>query len=509
MSKLAFLCALIAVCACVSVCVGSEDIKTRKIVVSDINQKLVEIFFERFDMIAEEIEQKIAIPLEKDLAGILGVGSIITVNSWEGCKVILEASDEKSLDLALPLVKENLRKLVQAGVIPRPSYVLKQIDLVPFGVVVLSVDAAAAEVAELSGKLSTLKGVSWNEYATAIPPVDRTGVSNKDDFYYHPLVMNFSDGLEKSVMPAVRKLYRHNGNPCAGISLYAYKDADPVKLQQDIQAIIGEYAAGGRKAIFFRKEVDDSGFTVFFELPAGTKQNVAVDELVKVEKVLKDTPEIEDFVSEVGLWSHSISVMLSPQDRSIRRVNNIVFRLNDVTKSFSLPFIYYVPWQKPQKSAPEVMIELFGQDYEVLRDFASKAARKLEDIKGIANVKKRMREGQLCFKVEADSAVCKANGLSADEFIQQTMFFYKSPLGANLNSLVFVTSQGKYVPFVDIAKIKYDIMPAEIWRKNSFRMVQVSGEIIEADSGYEKKIKSGISSIDFPKGYSFDVLQIE
>jgi len=212
----------------------------------------------------------------------------------------------------------------------------------------------------------------------------------------------------------------------------------------------------------------------------------------------------------------------------------IINELRPYTDKMSPAFIYY---EEPEEvGTKEIILELFGYDYDVLKNMAVQIAQRIQTIPKFTDTKIRMREGRpelhlyidkeqaayFGLNVEAIALALHTNtrGLVATRYRGTTEPIVRSKstldtsdtAGENILSKVprtslspdsssketetivrleeqfrksfealrrttFITPEGRIVFLSQLADFKFDLGPSEIWRKNKARMVQVSANI--------------------------------
>ncbi len=277
---------------------------------------------------------------------------------------------------------------------------------------------------------------------------------------------------------------------------------------------------------------EQNKFTIFIEMPTGTKLEVSNTIVQKVEKVLKKFPDIKTATAKVEPWSSKIFVEMQPFGQRKSTTAQLISQLRPYTEKMEPAFIYY---EEPEEvGTKEIILEIFGYDYEELKKTAIDIAQKIQGIPKFTDTKIRMREGRpelhlyidkkqaayFGLNVESIALALHTNtrGLVATRYrgtqepmvkIKQ-MFENTAEPSANelasvprtdaspkaleaketetivrleeqfrksfeaLRRTTFVTPEGYMVYLNQLANFKFDLGPSEIWRKNKARMVQVS-----------------------------------
>ena len=295
-------------------------------------------------------------------------------------------------------------------------------------------------------------------------------------------------------------------------------------------------------------------FTIFIELPTGTRLDIT-DKIVKrVEKLLEKyraQGEIKQYTTRIEPYSARIYVEMAPLEKRKLDTTELISLLRKETDKLSPAFIYY---EEPQTTASkEILIEIYGYDYEILKGLAKEVAGYMRNIPGLTDIKLRMKEGAPEVKIILDKEKMRLLGLDTqmvatklhgklrgliptrfrplqEAYVNVKRERKKKELPLSLYSqyakeieiitrlqkkfrekfedierTVIITPRGAKVYLYQIAKFKIDIGPSQIWRKNKKRMVQVSANRGQLPLGrVAEKIESYIKNIKFPEGYSWD-----
>jgi len=249
----------------------------------------------------------------------------------------------------------------------------------------------------------------------------------------------------------------------------------------------------------FLGTTEQNKFTTFIELPTGTKLEVTDSIVKRVEAVIKEIPEVKTFSARVEPWSSKVYVELVGINKRKRSVSEVIESIRPKTEKIKPAFIYFE--EEQEVGTKEIVLELFGYDYNTLREIATAVASRLGAVPGFTDTKIRMREGrpELGLKVNrhktalfdmnvtdvANMIHAQMRGLRATLFhteasevetIARLDEKYRKTF-KDLHKLVLIREDGKRVELEQMADFKYGLGPSEIWRKNKTRMIQVSSNI--------------------------------
>ncbi|MBM3254797.1 MAG: efflux RND transporter permease subunit, partial [Candidatus Omnitrophica bacterium] len=137
---------------------------------------------------------------------------------------------------------------------------------------------------------------------------------------------------------------------------------------------------------------EQNKFTVHIEMPTGTRIEVSDKVVAKVEGLISRLPEVKTASSKVEPWSSQIYVELLPLNKRKKTTTQIMDELRPLTEKLEPAFIYY---EEPEEvGTKEVLIELYGYDYEILKKMAIQVAQRIQAIPKFTDTKIRMREGR-------------------------------------------------------------------------------------------------------------------
>jgi len=276
----------------------------------------------------------------------------------------------------------------------------------------------------------------------------------------------------------------------------------------------------------FLGTTEQNKFTIFVEMPTGTKLD-ATDSIVKrVEALIKEVPEVKTFSSRVEPWSSKIYVELVGLLQRKRSVAEVVDSLRPKVEKIRPAFIYFE--EEQEVGTKEVILELFGYDYGILREIAISMASRLGTIKGFTDTKIRMREGrpELGLRVDRKKAaiydlnvsdVCdmvhaQMRGLRATLFhtsssevetIARIDEKYRKTF-KDMRKLILTNKKEDNVYLEQVTDFKYGLGPSEVWRKNKTRMIQVSANIGRTPLSKAAELtKSALADLKLPEGYYY------
>jgi HAE1 family hydrophobic/amphiphilic exporter-1 len=283
----------------------------------------------------------------------------------------------------------------------------------------------------------------------------------------------------------------------------------------------------------FLGTTEQNEFIIFVELPAGAKLDISDQVVAEVEKVLSDTPEIAKVVktaaARVEGWSSKVYVTLLPQSERARSVAEIITELRPKVSEIGAVYDTFVYFSEPEASK-EFLIDVFGQDYNVLRDVAVGIARRLQNVKGLADIKLRYKPGRPEVKINIDKDRAAVFGFTVKDIAEtlhaqirglRATYFYTASEQIetvarlqekhrktleDINFLTLSAYDGSLVPLQQVATFEFALTPSEIWRKDKQRMIQVSANREKlALSTAAKRTRAVLKGMEVPTGYYFQI----
>ncbi|MFH2137262.1 MAG: efflux RND transporter permease subunit [Candidatus Omnitrophota bacterium] len=289
---------------------------------------------------------------------------------------------------------------------------------------------------------------------------------------------------------------------------------------------ISFYVFSERLGMEFLGKTQENEFTIFVELPTGAKLDISDQVIKQVEDILAEVPEIKTLSSRIKPWSSRVFVKLVPLSERERSNREVINALREKVRDIPNAFIYF---EEPQSMASkELFIEIYGYDYNTLRQIAINISKRLSQIQGLVDVKIRMREKRPELLAEIDKAKAIKWGLSVSD-ISETIHAKMRGLVAtqyhseakeietiarlrredrktfdDVHKLTLITNDGNIVYFEQLAKFKPGEGPTEIWRKNKQRMIEVSATMTKFDLGRTVEIvQEHLADMKLPKNYYY------
>ncbi|MBI3252412.1 MAG: efflux RND transporter permease subunit [Candidatus Omnitrophica bacterium] len=281
-----------------------------------------------------------------------------------------------------------------------------------------------------------------------------------------------------------------------------------------------------RLGLEYLGSTEQNKFTAFVEMPTGARLDISDKAVKKVEELARAIPEVKNVTSRIEPWSSKVYVELVPSSQRKRSVNDVIESLRQETGKIHPAFIYFQ--QEEQVGTKEVIIEVFGYNYDKLREVAIAIANRMEGVKGLSDTKIRMREGRPEMQILVDKKKTAKFGMTVSEVANQihgqmrgfraTVFHtegkevetisrldekYRKTF-KDLHRIILTTKDGDPVLLDQVANFKFGLGPSEIWRKDKNRMIQVSANIGKIPlSKVVNLLKDSLKSVPLPEDYFF------
>jgi HAE1 family hydrophobic/amphiphilic exporter-1 len=277
---------------------------------------------------------------------------------------------------------------------------------------------------------------------------------------------------------------------------------------------------------------EQSEFTIFVELPSGAKLEISDQVVSEVESLLTTIPEIKEVTKTVTArvegWSSKVYVTLVPQSERARTVQEIIDSLRPRVKKIGEIYDTFIYFSEPQSSS-EVFLDVYGYDYNILRDLAISLAKRMGTVAGLADVKLRYKPGRPEMRFNVDKQRAAYFGLSVRDIAEIThaqmrglraTYFHDKARQVetiarlderhrrdfeDLKKLTLDTPSGAQIYLEQVADFNFALSPSEIWRKDKTRMIQLSAHRGRLALGTAvEMIKKNIAHIKPPKDYYFE-----
>ncbi len=278
----------------------------------------------------------------------------------------------------------------------------------------------------------------------------------------------------------------------------------------------------------FLGTAETEDFTVFVELPSGAKLEISDQAVAKIEVLLNDVPEVESVSSRIERWSSKVYVKLVPLAQRSRSTKDVMDSLRpqveEISRGFREAYIYF---EEPHEvESNEVILEIYGWDYEILNQLAVEMLKRMQTVPGLTDLKIRWRRGRPEWLVRVDKAKAAKYELSVQDVaealhakmrgLRATLYHTEAKevevitrleeadraTLEKLRRITFTLPNRNVVSLEQVARLEPAIGPSKIWRKNKQRMIQVSANRGRYAFGEAaQRVYDAIRELPFPEDY--------
>jgi HAE1 family hydrophobic/amphiphilic exporter-1 len=229
---------------------------------------------------------------------------------------------------------------------------------------------------------------------------------------------------------------------------------------------------------------EQNKFTAFIEMPTGTRLEVSDKIVNQVEKLITSVPEVKTSTAKIDPWSSKIYVELVPLSKRSKSTAQVISDLRPLTEKLAPAFIYY---EEPEDvGTKEILIELYGYDYEILKNLAIQTAQRIQAIPKFTDAKIRMREGRPEMHLVIDKRQAAMFGLKVEDI--------SLALHTHMRGLVATRYRGQDEPLIRVKEeSSSDFMPAMSMEERKIlqeKSKQLSEMGSSAGSGESKETES-------------------
>lgn len=288
-------------------------------------------------------------------------------------------------------------------------------------------------------------------------------------------------------------------------------------------------------------QVDIGQFNVSVRTPPGSKLEYTDEVVRKVEDLLLAIPEIETVSANSGSAGLSvfqigttatgpqrggISVELVDEDDRDRSMDEIIEELRQKASSIPAATIEFEKLESGPPVGAAIVIEIRGDDLEVLYGLAEQVEDIVRGVPGTVDVSGDHTQARPELRVIIDRNKAAQFKLSQQEVaytlaaahggIEATEYEYgDEDLDVrvrlpeeyrdieSMKGLVFTSFDGSPVPFTQVASITYDSGPSYIERIDLVRTVSIRSDVAGRNNATVlREIDEKVAALDLPQGYS-------
>lgn len=282
----------------------------------------------------------------------------------------------------------------------------------------------------------------------------------------------------------------------------------------------------------FMAGTEEGRFTIFVELEPGAKLDVT-DEMVKeIEILLSGIQEIKTFTSRIEPWSSKIYVKLLPLAKRKRStkivIEDIRTRAQTVERKYKGGFIYFSEIE--EKGLKEIVLDLYGYEYDILKELAVSIATRLGAIEGFQDIRMSRISGRPEWGIVVDKKAAATYGLSTKDIaetlhseirgLRATLFHTESreieivsrlrkedrKRLDDLRKLILFSQDGKPILLEQVANFNPQIGASEIVRKNKMRVIHITALLTKHSLiAAVKQVEMNLGDMEFPRDYYYRI----
>ena len=301
----------------------------------------------------------------------------------------------------------------------------------------------------------------------------------------------------------------------------------------------------GRVGGEFLPLMDDGRLMVKVKLPVGTAVHETDRALRKIERKIATDPLVESVFSLAGgqvrgLYTYEIAnegelnIQLVPKAQRDVSTAEYVKKLRKVVGRIPLPGVKAMAKQNPIKGikgmrASDIVVQIRGQDTDILAELATQTARTMRQIEGLTNVYVSMDLSRPEYQINIDRAKASEMNTSAAEVADAIRTFITGTVstrywdGSDYIDIRVLAPETKVnspqsiaaIPIKhaagqqtlrvgDIARVTSGVGPVEIIRENQAKQVTVEADMTDGDlSAAVDRLRDVLAGIERPPGYEF------
>jgi len=311
-----------------------------------------------------------------------------------------------------------------------------------------------------------------------------------------------------------------------------------------VLALAGAFALVPRIGTEFLPTLDEGAISVKLQrLPSiSLPQSLAISG--RVEKVIKQFPEVLDVVSRTGradiasdpegVEASDITVTLKPRDQwttaktkqeLVEKIREAVAEVPGVSASFTQPIALRVD-ELVSGVKSSIGIKIFGEDLDVLKEKGEAVARILAKVPGAADINVEKVSGLAYLQIEINRDKLARYGINVSDVQEvvetaiggkeatrvyegQKVFGlavrFPEPARNDVSSIseiLIASPQGALIPLGQLARVYVTEGPAQISREMAQRRIVVECNVTGRDiGGFVKEAQRKIDALKLPPGY--------
>ncbi len=292
----------------------------------------------------------------------------------------------------------------------------------------------------------------------------------------------------------------------------------------------------------FLPKMDEGSIILDYSSPSGSSLNETDRMLNEVDKILDNTPEVKAYSRRIGTQmgffitepnkGDYLIELRKKRHKTTEEVTDIIRKkVETAVPALTADFGQVITDMLGDlmSSVQPIEIKIFGTDHKKLKELSQLVAKKVENVKGTADVFDGIIIAGPMFKIHPKEAILKQYGLTdvalqiqvqtylegtvAGSILEKEQLTnirvlhpenYKTPL-EKLKNAEISTVTGEYLPLSTFAEFSIEPGVSEIDRENLQTMGVVTARLNNRDLGsVMKDIKKELSKISLPSSYQIE-----
>lgn len=309
--------------------------------------------------------------------------------------------------------------------------------------------------------------------------------------------------------------------------------------------LVGTVALLGRLGGEFLPLIDDGRIMVKVKMPTGTSV-VETDRILRtIESQIQGEPLIESIFCLSGGYVRGLTtyevanegelnIQLVPKDKREVSTEEYVLRLRQVVGKLQPPGGRAMVRQMPIKGihgmqASDIVIQVRGQDMNVLADLAGRTAKSINGLGQFENVLVSMDLTKPEYQVLVDRLKAAELGVSVTEIAASLRWLITGAVATryrdgneyydirlivpeerltsmqDIENLSLTSARGDVLRVRDVATVIPGTGPVEIVRENQIKQINIEADISGGDlAGAVRQLHATLAGIERPAGYVYD-----
>lgn len=417
------------------------------------------------------------------------------------------------------VVRENIFRKLEAGFSPKQAAVIGTEE------VTLAVIATTATILAVFGPIGNLEGIVgqfFKEFGLTV--CFAMLVSLFDGLFVAPALSAYAGGGSSHEAQPPRNWFTRGND-----RILKWFDRFQTKLEQRYVAVLRWCLVhplktiGASIAVFvfsvlvaktvpftFLPPQDNGEFFVQFELPTGASLTATDDVAKKIEKNLRQYPQVEDLLTTIGSGqgeSNKSNIFIRLVSSKKRKENTT--KMKDLIREGLKEFAEFKPivTDQPSQGGRPFNLNIIGQDLETLVPYSEKVLARIQKMSALRQADSTYRAGRPEFQVVLKPQVAAISEVTMSSLGQElrsqiegrTPAIYREKgvdydvrvrlqedqrnLQTEFNRMRIPNLSQRLVPLPNVASLVEVKGPTTILRENRTRYIQLSADLVPGGAG--------------------------